>query len=481
MNIKCFHEKNLFCNEQTGYTIVSYKTDDSSAIPVEARSKYRSKDGRSTFTAVGNRLPTADGVEIELFGDWVNGGKYGFQLSVESCTIIRPKTAEGIIAYLSSSLIKGIGDKTAIAMVKRFGTQTLDIIDKEPNRLLEVPGITKKKLATIIEGYKESVGLRDIITELAPYGVTPKKAEKIFDAFGAQAVEIVKANPYILCDIAGFGFTTVDEMARKNGVQINDTHRIGQGIIYTLGQSQQSGHLFLNSNELCKNAAILLKISISDNLVQQQMLNLVLQRRLYEDEGKIYLPKNYTAERETAKLAKAKIGTVRIKGDVDKIIADAEKSCGITLADKQREAVKMAVTNKTSIITGGPGTGKTTVVKVILATFKKLFGGNIAFAALTGRASRRLSESVGSDANTLHSILGLREDSEEANNSIKADLLVVDETSMVDMNLAYLLFKNVRKGTKLLFVGDDNQRATRSVITNPVGKCGTLQCVVENY
>jgi len=457
MIITCLHEKTLFCNEQTGYTIASYKTNDANTVPAEAVSKYKPKNGMTAFTAVGNRLPAANGVEIELSGKWVNGGKYGMQFSVESCTIIRPMTTEGIISYLSSNLIKGIGDKTARAIVDRFGIHALNIIDNDPNRLLEVPGITANKLASILEGYRESVGLRDIMTELAPYGVTPKKAEKIREAYGAQAVEIVQADPYVLCDITGFGFTTVDEMARKNGVSLNDLHRIGQGIIYALSQSEQLGHLFLHSTELCKKAATLLTVSSVDGIIQKRLLDLVLDGRLCEEDGRIYLPKNFIAERETAKLAKAMIGKVPITGEVDKIVSQAEKACGITLAYMQREAVKMAVTNNISIITGGPGTGKTTVVKVILTVYKKVFGGKVAFAAPTGRAARRLSESVGEDAATLHSVLGLREDSDEATNSIKVDLLVVDEASMVDMSLAYLLFKNMRPSTKLLFVGDHHQ------------------------
>jgi len=457
MNIKCLHEKTLFCNKETGYSIVSYKTDNVVAVPKTAVSKFRPRNGMTAFTAVGNYLPIAEGVEIELSGEWIDGGKYGMQLSVDSCTIIRPKTVPGIIAYLSSDLVKGIGEKTAIAIVDCFGVHTLDVIDKEPRRLLEVPGITERKLDAIMESYRESVGLRDIMTELAPYGVTPKKADKILETYGAQAVEIVKANPYVLCNVAGLGFKTVDEMARKNGISHNDVNRIAQGIIYALGQSQQSGHLFLHSGELCKNASILLGISTADNTIQNRVLDLVLDGRLREDDGRVYLPKNHVAERETARLAKEMIGHVTIKGDVDKTILQAEKSCGIILADMQREAVKMAVTNNISIITGGPGTGKTTVVNVIYEVYRKMFGGRVAFAAPTGRAARRLSESVNADASTLHSMLGLRENSEDANNSIDADLLVVDEVSMVDMSLAYLLFKNLNNATSLLLVGDHHQ------------------------
>jgi len=242
-------------------------------------------------------------------------------------------------------------------------------------------------------------------------------------------------------------------------------------IMQAMKQSQLSGHLFVQSDELCNAVAKLLEreeenvpsvgttnvVRIADSAIQRQLLGLVLDGSLHEDDGRIYLPKNFIAERETAKLVRAMIGTVAAKGNVDGAIVQAEKACGITLADKQREAVKMAVTNNISIITGGPGTGKTTVIKAIQAVYRKIFGGTVTFAAPTGRAARRLAESVGTDAATLHSTLGLRENSEDASRMIKAELLVVDETSMADMNLAYLLFKNLHPKTKLLLVGDCHQ------------------------
>ena len=454
--IICLHERVVFFDEQSGFTIASYKTANSNLIPKGAVSKFRPKNGMTAFTAVGHRLAVSDGIEVELTGEWIKSN-YGLQLEVHSCSVIRPKTKDGIIAYLSSGLIKGIGEKTARSIVARFGVDSLDIIDKEPRRLLEVSGITESKLNDIISDYHQSTHLQDIMSELAPYGVTPNKAEKILEAFGAQATEVVKANPYALCSISGFGFKTVDEMARKNGISHTDTNRIAQGIIYALSMSQQSGHLFLQSDVLCKSAGSILSVSITHGVIQSALLELVLAERLQEEDGRIYLPKNYVAERETAKLARGKIGSVPIKQDIDKIILQAENDCGITLADMQRKAVKMAVTNNISIITGGPGTGKTTVVQVICKVYKKLFGGDIAFAAPTGRASRRLSESVGAQSATLHSTLGLREDSEEAENHVEADFLVVDEVSMIDMSLAYQLFKNLGGMTKLLLVGDHNQ------------------------
>ena len=457
MQIKCLHEKTIFSNAQSGYTVASYKTKDSDSIPIGAVSRFQPRDGMTAFTAVGERLPTAEGVEIVLDGEWVPG-KHGMQLVVESSNITRPTTADGIVAYLSSDLIKGIGEVTARAIVARFGDQTLNIMDSTPERLLEVSGITQNKLADIMEGYNQSVGLRDIMTELSAYGVTPKKAEKILEYFGAQAVEIVKANPYELCKIPGFGFKTVDSMAQQKGVPNDDPQRLAEGIIYTLGQSQLSGHLFLPSEELCKETEKLFGANtVTYSIIEQRLYELVVDGRLDEDGGRIYLPANYLAERETARLAKKMIMPVSVRGDINKIIARAERSCGIVLDDIQRDAVKMAIENHISIITGGPGTGKTTVVKVITEVYSQVAGGYIAFAAPTGRASRRLAESVGAEAATLHSTLGIRESTQSANNIVDADFLVVDEVSMMDMALAYQLFKNLDPSTKLLLVGDDNQ------------------------
>jgi exodeoxyribonuclease V alpha subunit len=264
ITIKCLHEKTLFINEESGYTVASYKTGDGSAIPHEARSKYQTDIRMICFTAVGTRIPTTEGAEIELTGKWTDG-KYGKQFSVTNCSVARPQTVDGIVAYLSSDLVKGIGNQTAKAIVAKFGIETFNIIDTAPYRLLEIPGITEKKLVTIMEGYQENIGLRDIMASLADYGVTPKKAEKILAKFGVQAAEIINANPYALCKINGFGFKTVDKMARTKGIPPDNPQRILEGIMYTISQSQQSGHLFLTSSELCNEALKLLGKKDCDN------------------------------------------------------------------------------------------------------------------------------------------------------------------------------------------------------------------------
>jgi len=482
IKITVYHERTIHANEQSGFTIASYKTEDSMLIPEDARSKYQPRDGKTAFTGVGNRLPTTKDVEIELVGKWEDG-KFGKQLKIASCTVLRPKTTEGIAVYLASDLIKGIGESTAKAIVDKFGVDTLDIIDKTPERLIEVQGITEKKLKIIIETYNNSAGLRDIMTALADYGVTPKKAEKIREAFGAQAADIVKENPYVLCKINGFGFKTVDKMAKKKGFAPDNPQRIKESVIYALSEAQQSGHLYLGNGKLTLEALKLLEAKkvITDTTSQSAMstsikhaiLELVMENRLQEENRMIYLPHNFIAERETAKLVKAMIRKTPLQVDIgitaeEKIsvaITEAEASQGINLADKQREAVSMAVMNHFSIITGGPGTGKTTVVKALVEIYKKVSGGTVAFAAPTGRASRRLSESVEDDAATLHSVLGLKVDSsnitsnaqEKAKNVISADLLIVDESSMIDMKLAHQLFKSLKSTTKLILVGDFNQ------------------------
>jgi len=490
----------MFSNSQSGFVIASYKTADKHLVPQDAVSKYQPNDGLTAFSAIGSYLPTSSGVEMEITGGWEKG-KYGLQLKAVSCNVLRPKAEEGIVSYLGSGLIKGIGPATAQAIVDKFGVSTLDIIDDSPRRLLEVRGISESKYQTIVETYNNSMGLRDVMTGLADYGVTPKKGEKILAAFGVNATEAVKENPYILCKIQGFGFITVDNMAKAKGFAPDNPMRIKEGVIYTLHEAQRRGHLFLLSDELASEASKLLMLngttkkskskdskateSTSNNsssngvcLIKRTILELVLETRLQENNGRIYLPHNYLAEHETAKLVRAMIDHAPIvKGGKEainlvlKVIQNTESLHETTLAAKQRDAVLSAVTNNFTIITGGPGTGKTTVVKALVAVYKKLYAlisskqsksPNIAFAAPTGRASRRLSESVGYEATTLHSVLGIGIDNDgngiaKGKKVIEADLLIVDECSMVDMQLAFQLFKALRPTTRLVMVGDYNQ------------------------
>jgi len=443
--IKCFFEKILFNNND--FTAVAYKTDY--PIPNEAMSKYPPKTHQFGFTATGSRLPTVANLEIELVGEWTTS-KYGLGFKVKSCTVARPKTVEGIKAYLSSNLIKGIGPQTAEQIINKFGVQSLDVLEKNPRLLLNIPGITEDKLQQIVTGFNNSSATREIMTALAGYDVTPKKAEKILAFYGAQAVEIVKDNPYALCSIHGFGFKTIDKMAQKAGVEVNDSMRIKEGIMFTLSSSQQLGHLFLMKHEICIDSLKLLG-EVDTKLVDKELLALVVNKRIVKDGDNYYLPKNYQAETETAKLIKKLIKHHPVQ-NTDAAIAEAEKVAGINLANNQRNAIKMALSSNFSIITGGPGTGKTTVIKALVHAYKLTGGGKVAFAAPTGRASRRLSESVGEKASTLHSALGITVDNTEAKTSIEADFLVVDETSMIDMALAYQLFKNI--SCKLVFVGD---------------------------
>ena len=471
--MKCFFEKVLFNNEQSGYSIVVYKTDDSDFVPAGAVSKYPPADGKTAFTAVGMRLPMTKGAEIELDGKWTEG-KYGLQFAVSSFSVSQPKTTDGIAAYLASDLIKGIGDVTAKAIVDKFGLETLGIIEKEPMRLLEISGITEGKLEKILATYSESTGLRDIVAALSVYGVTPKKAAKIQDTFGAQAVDIVETKPYSLCRIHGFGFKTVDAIALNKGIAANDSGRVQEGLMYALNQSQQLGHMFMHSNTLCADALKLLDpkgtFGVTLTQLETELFQLVQDHRLQEEDGRIYLNKNYKAEVEAAKLAAAMIEPMPVDADVHKLIDEVQKDLGIDLAEKQAAGVAMCLTNRFSIITGGPGTGKTTVIKSLLRSYSKLAletikagkpssGGGVLLTAPTGRASRRLAESTGFLAQTLHSALGVMADSppDAETKQITADLVVVDESSMVDGVLAWQLLKSLKPSAQLLLVGDYNQ------------------------
>ena len=476
--IRCLHEKTLYNNDQNGYCVAAYKTSNHGDVPGDAKNKYQPSDGLTAFTAVGNRLPTAQGTEITLEGDWVDG-KYGKQLSVSHCAVARPQTPDGMAAYLASDLIKGIGEQTAKVIVAKFGADTFDVIENTPKKLLEIPGITENKLQGIMATYNDSKGLRDVVSELSEFGVSPKKAAKIQEVFGLDAAEVVRTRTYALCGIAGFGFKTVDEIAQKKGVKCDDWQRICEGIVYTLTQAQTSGHLFMYTGELCDAAVELLKIkeknkkkavlaTITKKQAEQALLQLVLNKRLQEKDRRIYLPHNYKAEMETAGLAKSMTKPTPPAFDLKALIAQTESEHGVILASMQKEAVLMALSNNFSIITGGPGTGKTTVVKTIFSTFCKMATKSLLelgktmpsatlFVSPTGRASRRLSESVGFPAQTIHSALGMTESGAAANTELPYDFVVVDESSMMDMQLAHQLFRSLKPGTKLLLVGDYDQ------------------------
>ncbi len=463
--MRCRFEKAIFESE-SGFCIYSYSTKDMS-VPKEARKSTYYNDRKIYFTAVGNDLPSNSVIDVELEGTWQQS-KYGLQLAVTHFAEIKPQTAESITAYLSSGCIKGIGKATADAIVAKFGTRTLEILDNDPNQLLMVKGIAQNKLTKIVESYKESRNLRDLTTYLAPHGVSKKKIEKIYEEYGDTSLNVVKSDPFQLCRIKGFGFLTVDSIARKTNAGLKNPLRYAGAIQYTLEEALNSGHLFLPESELVEKSHELLNNGfeveiIAKSEVEDALLRAHSEQMVYNERGRVYLPFERNCEVKVAKrVVKMLLDTnppeVR---NVMLEIAQAESKLKQTLSPSQRVAVELCLTNTISIMTGGPGVGKTTTLRALLDIYHRVNPNyEILLAAPTGKASRRMHEQTGYPASTLHSAMGiLTEDDLEIPNPefLSADLVVVDECSMVDMKLAYALFERLKPGAQLVLVGDPDQ------------------------
>lgn len=460
------YEKTIYKDESWGFCICAYRTGDET-VPVTAR-KAGSRDGHIHFTATGYLLPETSTVEVDLNGHWEKS-RYGAQLAVDSYREILPATEAGILGYLSSGLIKGIGPKTARQLVDAFGLDTLQVLDKTPERLLGIKGIAAKKLERIVSTYQDAKALREIVSFLAPFGVSVRKCMQIREAYGGQAIQILKTSPYALCRIHGFGFKTVDEIARRMHVRPDDPQRIQGALLYTLEEAGHAGHLYLPREDLIRQAARLLKDGapgndIPDSHIAAQVYELAMQRALCVCGEAVYRRRLYEAEARTAELVAALARQpVCAYPNFDAVLAQSQKEQGLMLSTRQCEAVRCCLQQPFSILTGGPGTGKTTVLKVILDVYQKLEGGTILQAAPTGRAARRMMQSTGHPAGTLHSVLGLVAKGEGGAYHTKglapltADFVVVDETSMMDIFLAEELFRRIRPGAKILLVGDADQ------------------------
>nr|WP_300790028.1 ATP-dependent RecD-like DNA helicase [uncultured Acetatifactor sp.] len=465
------YDGTIFSNPANRYCIVSVKTSDTS-VPAEARDRRRYRDHLIRFTAVGYNIPMTDAVELELEGEWVDS-RYGLQLQVEQCHEIVQRTEEGVLAYLGSGLIKGIGEKTAAKIVARFGVGTLDILEKSPERLLEIRGITEDRLQDIKTSYRESRMLRDIMALLAPFRLTPKTAQKIYEHFGPACLDILRRSPFELCRMPGFGFRRVDAIVQKTESRPHDPMRITGALHCALTEAKgNGGHLYLEKEELYREALRLLNeraplpaMRVREGEVDKALEEMVLGGKAVSAKGCIYSPAAFAQEDATAReVARRLAGNIPMEGDLDAVLASVKAELGLQTAEKQETAVRTAFQYDLSIITGSPGTGKTTVLKVILAAYRKLFPKKkISLMAPTGRASRRMAESTGFlDACTLHS--GLRLASGEDGGrmqkdgaALDADLVIIDEFSMVDMWLASRFFASLKEDAKVVLVGDPDQ------------------------
>lgn len=454
----------IFENNNTGYCVAAFKTDDEASVPKEARSKNIFPDKKTHFTAVGYGIPATDSIELELEGKWQTT-KYGVQLLIEHFAEIIPPSIEGIIGYLSSGLIRGVSEITAKKITDKFGLDTLSIIENSPDRLSEVKGLSDKKISKIVDSYAQNKSLRNIVSFLTPFGITLNKAVRIQDAFGEKAMEILNERPFELCDIPGFGFKTVDSIARKIKCKPNDKMRIKAAAKHIITEMKSEGHVFMDQQELRDKCFELLNddlryISVTHDEIRNCLVELIRSRNLINNNGNIYSPYMFKAEVELAKMIAERVfSEAVVYPNLDVLIDSAQKHQGIMLSKAQSEAVKMCFSNNISIITGGPGTGKSTVLKVVVEVYKTLTGkDDILLAAPTGKAAKRMGECTGMPgARTIHSALGLTTDEAEEKNVIEDGLVVLDEMSMVDLSIAYKLMKSVSKDSRIVFVGDAEQ------------------------
>ena len=461
--MRCRFKHKIFQNEENGYTIAIFTTQDTS-VPLSARDKYLASRNIIGFSAIGFGLPLTDEIELEMEGRW-ESGEHGTQYQVENFMEVVPRTKEGILGYLSSGAVKGIGPKMADTIFRKFGLQTLEIMENNPQELLKIRGISEKKLAAIVESYGNQV-FRELMTFLAPFKVTPKKVNMILKKFGNESVDIIRHRPYMLSAVKGFGFLTVDAIGRQCCCALNDPMRISGCIGHIMNQAMKEGHLFKQRQEVIREALEMLNrdlqvMAVSEQDVSQVLYRLVLQKSIVVEEERIYSIRQYEEETQTASMIARRLLEKPVLLSIEPELEKAQKTLGITLSETQKQAVRMVFAHPISIITGGPGTGKTTVLKVILYIHQALCRSEVQLMAPTGRAARRMVESTGCEnASTMHLALGLLGDDTDFEPDfeyLSAGFLNVDEVSMVDMHLAYEFFRRVSRHARVLLVGDKNQ------------------------
>lgn len=439
----------VFRNAENGYTVAIIDTD------VEI------------VTAVGIFPPVTEGEIVELVGN-KTVSKYGEQLSVTEVKISPPNTTYDIVRYLSSGLFSGIGEITAERIVEKFGVDTLEIMAKMPHKLAEVKGISEKRALAIAESMLETREMQQTILYLQKLEISVNLAIKIYKFYGAQTRFIIESNPYRLVEnIDGIGFITADKIAKSIGVGEDSEFRISAGILYTLKQAvNKNGDTFMPKEKLCVEVRKLLSIEVSDEQIDSKLMDMEVSGKvvIVQKEGEnIMLSTHYMAEQAiAARLCALCAYDNTLHIDIDADIANYEKLNNLTLHEAQISAIKTSIENGVTVITGGPGTGKTTIIKCIIAVFKQR-GLNVQLCAPTGRAAKRLSEASGEEAKTIHRLLDLDFKGGKGyftfneNTKLPADVVIIDEVSMCDEYVFKSLLSALRYGARLIMVGDKDQ------------------------
>ena len=443
-------ENIVYSNEENGYAIIDFAIDTNEIV-----------------TVVGTLPYICEGEQLTVYGKWTNNPKYGAQFKVEQYEKIMPADAAAILKYLATGAIKGIGPKTAQRIVERFGDETFDVMENHPDWLTDVNGISYKKAQDIAEDFKKKAGMRASMMFFRNYfGMT--MTVKIYQKWGSKAVDIAKKNPYKLCEeIEGIGFEKADEIAGALGLESDSAERVMGGVRYVLNfNAIQNGHTCLPYDKLVEASATML--GVSETKVTEATELLIRLEKLacstYEGEKYVFDRIMYDSERYIAdKLVS--IDKMCINADIADIksyIAREELENGIRYAELQRKAIIEAMSNGVMILTGGPGTGKTTVVRALLKIFKGM-GMKVALAAPTGRAAKRLSESTSNEAKTIHRMLEMTYESNtfcflrDEKNYLDENIIIIDEVSMADTPLFCALLKAIKPGAKLIIIGDANQ------------------------
>lgn len=462
-SIKGYVEHIIYRNNENGYTVMNMVS------------------GQDEVICVGMFRTIDEGETLEIEGNYVEHPVYGRQLKVESYQVTEPDDIVSIERYLGSGAIKGIGEALAARIIKKFGVDTFRIIEEEPERLAEIKGISERKAREIAIQMEEKKDMREPMVFLQKYGISGTLAIKIYNTYGMGVYGVLKENPYKLAeDIAGVGFKIADEIASKIGIHTDSDYRIRSAILYVLLQATMEGHIYLPENILLKRAAELL--GVEETAIEPQVSNLAMDKKIVikipsperEEDRKIYAAAYYYEELNCAKMLHDLNISVFVEGGmlsaeaehIEKRIKIIEREQGIELDELQRKAVLESIKSGLFILTGGPGTGKTTTINTIIRYYAEE-NMDIFLAAPTGRAAKRMTETTGYEAKTIHRLLELSgavpEESKRAKfekneeNPLEADVIIVDEMSMVDIHLFQSLLKAIMPGTRLIMAGDINQ------------------------
>ncbi|MCF2736443.1 ATP-dependent RecD-like DNA helicase [Bacteroides caecigallinarum] len=441
--LRCVVERITYQNPENGYSVMRVKV----------------KGYDELVTLVGNLLEVPAGSVLLCEGDWKVDKRYGSQFVAQTWEEVMPATLYGIEKYLGSGLVKGIGPKFAQLIVNRFGLDTIEIIETDIKCLYEVPGIGRKRVEKIAESWEKQKDIKNVMLFLQGYGVSTAYAAKIYRQYGKESIDTVKTNPYKLADdIWGIGFKTADTIASKMGYEKNDLRRLKSGVTYTLSHMAEEGNVYAEEEQLVKSAIELL--DADEAPVRQAISEMLQSEDLIADAEAIYMPPFYYAEVGTANRLNKLLDCV--EGSLFNIIPDISvisKQTGVEYDEVQAEAIREAVSSKVMVLTGGPGTGKTTTTQGIIAALKAM-GLRILLAAPTGRAAKRMSEATGMEAKTIHRLLEYNpKDGYKRNddNPLEGDALIVDECSMIDLLLMNNLMKAIPAGMRLVLVGDIDQ------------------------